>query len=639
MLQPKRVVGLIFLFGCLIAAGQRVDRHKLIVAYVNAFIKNIVWSSEKEVYKILVISEDDELNEEFRRLAKSKKVRGKAIEVYFSNYPAITDQVDVVYLSAKFNASLVSVKDQIGNNETLLVTDSEEDERLIMINFTVSEGGPLNFEINRANIINQGMRILPEMLLLVGSEIDVARLYREAQDSVRFMEDRIAMLQANYDSIANKVALTERIIQNQNIKIDEQLDEIYEKQSTINWQSRSLDSLRMEYRNSETSLDSIQKNLQVRENQLLRLQSAIDKQSDQLEEGNETLEQQLLLISEQDREIKSRESRLEEMTVIVDAQQNTLIYLALFLIAVLVIAVLIYRAYSDRKRDAKLLMEQKEELSTLITELHQTQTQLVQSEKMASLGVLTAGIAHEINNAINFVYSGIQILEMKFSDIKPVLNEFRALNIDDLDFKGRIKNLVEEKEKMAYDESQDLIDQMIQNIQIGVGRTTEIIKGLRTFSRSEDEEKTNVNIHKDIEVALLLLKSRYKDVIQINKKFDNKIPEIAGYQGQLGQAFLNIINNAIDAVAGRGDKAEITIETKLKNEMIEISIMDNGMGIPREISDRIFDPFFTTKKVGAGTGLGLSITYGIVEKHGGTIGVHSKKYGTEFLITLPLGVV
>ncbi|MEM6831670.1 MAG: ATP-binding protein, partial [Bacteroidota bacterium] len=334
----------------------------------------------------------------------------------------------------------------------------------------------------------------------------------------------------------------------------------------------------------------------------------------------------------------SREFRLQEMITIVDSQQITLIYLILFLIVLLALAILIYFAYRGRKRDAKRLLEQKEELSELVKELHQTQSQLVQSEKMASLGVLTAGIAHEINNAINFVYSGIQILEMKFSVIKPVLMEVKDLSIEDSGFKNRIKSLIAEKERVGYNESQELIDQMIANIQIGVERTTEIVKGLRTFSRSEEEEKTKIKVHKEIEVALLLLKSRYKDVIRIEKKFTKGTLEIDGYQGQLGQAFLNIINNAIDAVYKKGKQGKITISTSVKNRFVIISMQDNGVGIPREIKEKIFDPFFTTKKVGAGTGLGLSITYGIVEKHGGVIDVISKKYGSEFIIKLPLAV-
>ncbi len=609
------------------------------MTYINSFAENIEWPKRKDSYRIQVIADhDDELRADFKQYAKEQRLNEKPIEVLFSDDPSNIFQVDIIYLASKFNSSINEVYRQVRGKPILLITDQIEDDRFIMINFIINENNTTDFELNAVNILNQGLKIFPEVLFLAGDEVDMARLYQEARDSIQIMEERISGLQKRYDSIAFNIAAIQKTIYRQNIKIDEQLDEIYEKQSIINLQSIFLDSLTNVYEDSENRLDSIGQNLEDREFELFQLQKDINNQSKQLKDGNRTLDQQLKLINEQDKEILSREFRLQEMTTIVDTQQITLVYLILFLVVLMALAIFIYVAYRGRKRDAKRLLEQKEELSELVNELHQTQSQLVQSEKMASLGVLTAGIAHEINNAINFVYSGIQILEMKFSAIKPVLTGLKGLSVGEDNLKKRVNDLIEAKEKAGYDELQELIDQIIQNIQVGVERTTEIVKGLRTFSRSEEEERSKIDIHKEIEVALLLLKSRYKDVIKVEKEFTDKKLEIAGYQGQLGQAFLNIINNAIDALDDTGNEGEIKISTSFRDDHAFVSIKDNGAGIPKEIRDRIFDPFFTTKKVGAGTGLGLSITYGIVEKHGGGIDIESKKIGTEFIIKLPLAV-
>ena len=256
---------------------------------------------------------------------------------------------------------------------------------------------------------------------------------------------------------------------------------------------------------------------------------------------------------------------------------------------------------------------------------------------MASLGVLTAGIAHEINNAINFVYSGIHVLSDKFEEIRPVITKVTGLDEKDKNLKKSLAELVKEREEVEYDDAQGIIDQMITSIKVGAERTTEIVKGLRIFSRSETEKKTKIDIHNDIDVALLLLNSRHKDSVVINKKLTDGAPEIDGFKGQLSQAFLNIINNSIDSVTEKGKGGEIDIATTMNGKHIEVIIKDNGVGMSEEDLQKIFDPFYTTKKVGAGTGLGLAITYGIVERHGGTITVNSKpQEGAEFIIKLPL---
>ncbi|MEQ9007603.1 MAG: HAMP domain-containing sensor histidine kinase, partial [Ekhidna sp.] len=228
-------------------------------------------------------------------------------------------------------------------------------------------------------------------------------------------------------------------------------------------------------------------------------------------------------------------------------------------------------------------------------------------------------------------------LSDKFTEIRPVISHVTELKEDDKNLKGSIKNLIKEREEIGYDEAQGIIDQMISSIKVGAERTTEIVKGLRIFSRSETEKKTKIDIHNDLDVALLLLNSRHRDAVKINKHFSENMPSIQGFKGQLSQAFLNIINNSIDSVTEKGKGGEIDITTSMNGKNVEVAIKDNGLGMTEEDKLKIFDPFFTTKKVGSGTGLGLAITYGIVERHGGTITVNSKVHeGAEFIIKLPL---
>lgn len=292
---------------------------------------------------------------------------------------------------------------------------------------------------------------------------------------------------------------------------------------------------------------------------------------------------------------------------------------------------------AEKKLQSTLEKEQesKEELANALNSLKSAQSQLVHSEKMASLGQLTAGIAHEINNPINFISSGMVSLKMSIESMRDIAEEYTRL--DDGDDPEEVLDSVKElKEEHEYDEIVDELDDLINDINYGVQRTIEIVKGLRVFSRLDEEEAKNANVNENIDATLTLLRNKTKGKIEITKHYDESMHDIECYPGQLNQVFMNILNNAVQAMPEDRKDAEITIYTEEAKEEVMIRIKDNGVGIPDEIKGRIWEPFFTTKEVGVGTGLGMSITYGIIEKHGGKIDLASEVgKGTEFVITLP----
>lgn len=292
---------------------------------------------------------------------------------------------------------------------------------------------------------------------------------------------------------------------------------------------------------------------------------------------------------------------------------------------------------AEKKLQSTLEKEQKskEELGNALNSLKSAQSQLVHSEKMASLGQLTAGIAHEINNPINFISSGMVSLKMSIESMREIAEEYARID-DGEDAKEVLESVKELKEEHEYDEIVDELDDLINDINYGVQRTIEIVKGLRVFSRLDEEEAKNANINENIDATLTLLRNKTKGKIEITKHYDESMKEIECYPGQLNQVFMNILNNAVQAMPEEKKDAEITIYTEEAKSEVMIRIKDNGVGIPDEIKDRIWEPFFTTKEVGVGTGLGMSITYGIIEKHGGKIELSSELgKGTEFVITLP----
>ena len=296
---------------------------------------------------------------------------------------------------------------------------------------------------------------------------------------------------------------------------------------------------------------------------------------------------------------------------------------------------------AEKKIKETLKNEQKsrEDLNMAIESLKGAQSQLVHSEKMASLGQLTAGIAHEINNPINFISSGMVSIKMSIESLREIAEEYARLD-DGADLEDVLDVIKELKEDHEYDEMMDELDELIKDVNYGVTRTIEIVKGLRVFSRLDEEEIKSANVNENIDATLTLLRNKTKNKVKVSKFYDEKMQDIECYPGQLNQVFMNILNNGVQAMPEDKKDAEITITTEESGDNILVKIKDNGTGIPDELKNRIWEPFFTTKPVGEGTGLGMSITYGIIEKHNGKVDLVSELgKGTEFTITLPKKVV
>jgi len=301
-----------------------------------------------------------------------------------------------------------------------------------------------------------------------------------------------------------------------------------------------------------------------------------------------------------------------------------------FGLILILVLVILNRYYIKRKANLKL-QKQKHELNNTLKDLTQAQSHLVQSEKMASLGQLTAGVAHELNNPLNFITSSINPLQRNMDDLLALLFKYDAI-IEEQDLTERFSELGEFKEEMDYTFMLKETKALLRGINEGASRSEHIVKDLRTFSRMDENEFKGVNIHEGIDSTLLLLRNMTKNDITIHKKYGD-IPSIDCLPGKLNQVFMNILTNSVLSIKSKGD---IFVETSQDGDHARISIRDSGVGMPPEVKDHIFEPFFTTRPVGEGTGLGLSISYSIIEEHNGTIEVLSKVgEGSEFVITLP----
>ncbi|MBW4570644.1 MAG: PAS domain-containing protein [Tolypothrix carrinoi HA7290-LM1] len=299
---------------------------------------------------------------------------------------------------------------------------------------------------------------------------------------------------------------------------------------------------------------------------------------------------------------------------------------------------------TERKLAETQLKQQAEDLEKTLTELQRTQMQLIQSEKMSGLGQLVAGVAHEINNPVNFIYGNLTYANDYIEDL------LRLVQLYEQHYPDPVLSIQELAEDIDLNFLIDDLRKLLKSMKVGAERIREIVLSLRTFSRMDEAEMKEVDIHEGLDSTLMILEHRIKakpdrKAIEVIKEYGN-LPLVECYAGQLNQVFMNILANAIDALeeslVNESEKLttpQIRICTELiSGDRVKISIADNGLGISSAIKPRLFDPFFTTKAIGKGTGMGLSISYQIIsDRHGGSLECISQPgAGAEFAIAIPL---
>lgn len=306
-------------------------------------------------------------------------------------------------------------------------------------------------------------------------------------------------------------------------------------------------------------------------------------------------------------------------------------YVSLFSSSMQQLAVLIEHRYNEEKLERSYY-----QLKAMIEELGITQKQLVQSEKLASIGQLSAGIAHEINNPMAYIKSNLNTLDGyldHYQTIARLANE--ALNTAQTDSENDGTEFLAYWKKYDFNFLNEDSSVLIEETRQGISRVAEIVSGLKTFARSSDQSWSAVNINECLKEALKLAENvtKYKADVSVDLM---EVPPVNGNSGEIIQVLLNLVVNAAQAIEAKG---QIAVGTRIQGAYIEIYVKDSGQGIAEQDLQRIFDPFFSTKEVGEGTGLGLSISFGIIENHRGSIEVQSEQtIGTTFIVRLPRAV-
>jgi signal transduction histidine kinase len=286
----------------------------------------------------------------------------------------------------------------------------------------------------------------------------------------------------------------------------------------------------------------------------------------------------------------------------------------------------------DARRYKQDLERRNAELAARKAQLERLQAQIVHSEKMASLGQLAAGVAHELNNPAGFIYGNMDFLEEHATALESLLALYDSASLPE---EARVR--AEALRRAAGYEAGALGDlrSIVADCREGAERIRNVVQNLRTFSRLDEAEFKQVDIHEGIDATVRLLSRYYSSGrVQLSRDY-GQLPPVGCYAGQLNQVWMNLLANAAQAVEAAGG-GEVSVKTSVESGQVTVAVTDTGCGIAPEHLRKIFDPFFTTKPVGEGTGLGLSVTYSIVQRHGGTIRVRSQQgKGTTFLVGLP----
>ena len=299
--------------------------------------------------------------------------------------------------------------------------------------------------------------------------------------------------------------------------------------------------------------------------------------------------------------------------------------------------------------DLKVLNEELEDINQNLNEQVEQQTDmLIQTEKMASIGILATGVAHEIYTPISHINQGLAEIEQKVRGLSEILTAYENLEklleqINQKNIQDACRKIAGLKQRHQIQDTLDTFGSTITAVIFDTNNILKIISDLKSFSKEDETEYKHVDIHDLIDATLYVIHDESKHEIEIEKSYDGTLPQIKCFPQKLSQVFINLLINAAQAI---GDKGRITIKTewaksqrRIGGKKVKITISDDGSGIPKDKLNRIFDPFYTTKSVKTGTGLGLSISYDIIKAHGGRISVKSEsEEGTDFTIILPLEI-
>jgi len=616
--------------------SQQIQRHTAISAYLYNFAKNIEWKNEESIkeFNFLILGNDEKLLNELKVLSKAKTLKNKPIKVYQYAKLINPEKYQLIIVSKENNENLVNIFDMVEGKNILLVTDNYTDKRLIMINFFDSNKGNLLFEINKANIINQRLKIMQDLILLGGSEVDVAALYKEGQQSLRSMQKQSEELKKNLAELEKTIVNKTKKLDESDDSIKKQTHQLIEQQKSFEIQKQLFIKLENELRLKTNLLDS--QNYKYNS-----LSEKIKQLSIDIYEGNELLQKQKKEISKHNIELMDKTKSIEKQQETIYKQRN-LLYL-LIIVVVLVAAILfqIYNSYRIKKRLNRWLEVMVDRRTLELNILNsQLENELVERKKVEieiqkinkTLEKRVLQRTAELEKAKERAESADQLksafLATMSHELRTPLNSiigFVGILLQELP--GSLNDEQKKQLKMTQKSARHLLSLINDILDL-----SKIEAGQLKLSEDQFEIKEIIN---NILGALAPISSSKN--LQLTCKVAEDIPVIFSDKLRIHQVLLNLVNNSLKFT----EKGSVHIEAMCKNNNLIVNVIDTGIGIENEKIQTLFRPFIQidsgiTRKH-EGTGLGLSICKKLTTLLNGNISVVSEiGKGSIFTVELPI---
>jgi len=605
--------------------AQQLGSEQVKAAFIYNFIKHVSWNNEKKDGNkqfIIGVYGDDKFAELLKNTLSKRVIKNKIIEVI--TIPNIQEgrKTDLFFSASNRNTEIADIASTLRNSNTLLITDNSLDKHSVMINLVDNaEKSAISFEVNKSNLVFEGLAISTELLLLGGTELDVATLYRETELALQVIRTREISLNQKLIEQQNQISSTIKKLDELNKDLTLREEVSLKRKKELNVLKKDIEQQQHSIKNKELQLENVATQLKVAKNNLESQQSSVYKKeqenvamAEKISTNRGILQQQQNQISDQGIQLSQKNEELEERKERIDKQRFYLMLMAIFITLLVLISGLVVLLFVKNRKTTR-------KLSHTLENLQNMQKQLVQSEKMASLGTLTAGVAHEINTPL-----GIAVTSTSSA----------------LESTQKIREHFEQN-KLTRSEMEHYFDGMEKASNLNTNALGRVIELLNNFKQvAADQmvgEEREVDLVHYIEEVMSTLSAEMKR-FRVNYQYSGESEFIiTTIPGALAQVLTNLVTNTLKHAFEDKIVGNITIElSKTEDNKAMIVFKDDGQGMTQHVLDNIFEPFFTTKRNSGGTGLGMNIVYNIIcQKLEGTIKIESElEHGSQFYITLPL---
>lgn len=612
---------LIILSSIFVDLSAQITENDLKSAYLIKVADDFDWKNSSEKIKIGVFGNNKQFLTTLSGYSKNKTIGGKTIEVISISSSKEGVDCNIIFIAFDKHKQAERIINSLEGKKVLVFTDQAPTLEHSMINFIANFENKLKFKINSSLLNKHGFYPSNLLLILGGSDTDVFSLFEKKDASLLFEKSKTIQLKEENSkkekellNLQEKLKASKSAINEKEIEIAEKTLEVENTIGKLNLQKEFLKDISKKINETSIELDKKEKEIARQEDKLKKQTEIFDIQNNEIELRNS--------------KIKEQDNILAQQENLLNIKQQYLNYAYIFSVILLGILIFAVISFLGKQKSSKKLATQNTKLQQALDELQTAQAKLVQNEKMASLGMVTAGMAHEINNPMTFVYTGTSILKAEIDRYNNIIENILQTQSNSTE---QIK--LDSKE---YIETKKSIEQTIQDIELGSKRVTEIVDSLQNFSRLNENDVKTIDINESINSTLTILGSHAREkLVTITKQYAEESIKVECFPASINQVFVNLLTNAIDACPNNGGEININVYQNEKSCFIEVE--DNGYGISKSNISKIFDPFFTTKGIGKGTGLGLSISYNIIKKHNGNISVESEQNNkTVFKLEIPL---